>query len=120
MTDFNAVMAPRDVGRPLAASEAQVSTVSKLHKAGRSLRQIEDETSLGLQTVRTIVGRKQGKDRTSKKRRDKFERIEVDRSERAHWKSQKRIGDALPKRVQAVIKTGQALVTEAKGLGRGR
>jgi len=29
-------------------------------------------------------------------------------------------GDAQPKQVQAVIETGNALVTEAKGLGRGR
>ena len=35
----------------------------KLHKAGKSLRGIVDETSLSLQTVRTIVGRKNGTDR---------------------------------------------------------
>ena len=28
--------------------------------------------------------------------------------------------DALPKRVQVVIEIGQALVTDAKGMGRGR
>ena len=48
------------------------------------------------------------------------EKIEISKFERAHWKSQKRTGDALPKRVQAVIETGHALVQEAKGLGRGR
>ena len=32
----------------------------------------------------------------------------------------KRTGDALPKRVEKVIETGTALVTEAKGLGRAR
>jgi hypothetical protein len=41
-------------------------------------------------------------------------------TQRAHWKAQKRTGDALPKRVAEVIETGKALVTEAKGLGRGR
>ena len=46
------------------------------------------------------------------------ERIEIDKFERARWKSQKRTGDALPKQVQAVIETGNALVQEAKGLGR--
>jgi len=40
--------------------------------------------------------------------------------QRAHWKATKRTGDALPKRVAEVIETGNALVTEAKGLGRGR
>jgi Helix-turn-helix domain of resolvase len=45
----------QDVGRPLAASEAQAATVTKLHKAGKSLRAIVDETSLSPRTVRTIV-----------------------------------------------------------------
>jgi hypothetical protein len=108
---------PQDVGRPLAASEAQVAEVLRLQKAGKSLREIAFYTSLGLGTVRTIIGRNNGTDRTSKKRREK---IETDRHERAHWKSRKRTGDALPKQVQAVIETGKALVQEAKGLGRGR
>lgn len=34
-------------------------------------------------------------------------------------KAQKRTGDALPKQVEAAIEAGAALVTEAKGLGRG-
>ena len=89
----------------------------KLHKAGKSLRGIADETSSSLQTVRTIIGRGRGSDRTSKKRREK---IEIDKHERAHWKAPKRTGDALPKQVQAVIETRKALVTEAKGLGRAR
>lgn len=108
--------AVRDVGRPLAADEEDVANVLKLHKAGRSLRGIADDTELGMQTVRTIVGRNNFSDRTSNKRR----KIAIDQHERAHWKAQKRTRDALPKRVQAVIETGQALVTEAKGLGRGR
>ena len=107
----------QDVGRPLAASEAQVAAVLKLHRAGKSLRWIVDETSLSLRTVRTIVGRSQGTDRTTKARREK---IEIDRFQRAHWKSSRRTGDALPKRVEQVIGTGKALVTEAKGLGKGR
>jgi hypothetical protein len=47
-------------------------------------------------------------------------RIEIDKHERAHWKAQKRTGDAVPKQVQAAIETGKALVTAAKGLGRAR
>jgi hypothetical protein len=61
--------------------------------------------------VRTIVGRKNGTDRTSKKRT----RRSIDKHQRAHWKSQKRTADALLKRSKAVIETGRALVTEAKG-----
>jgi hypothetical protein len=72
---------------------------------------------VGLQTVRTIVDRKRGVDRATKKRRKK---IEIDKHERAHWKAQKRIGDELPRQVHAVIETGKALVVEAKGLGRAR
>ena len=107
----------QDVGRPLAASETQVVTVLRLHKTGKSLRWISDETSLSLRTVRTIVDRRNGTDRTTKARREK---IDIDRFQRAHWKFSRRTGDALPKRVEQAIGTGKALVTEAKGLGKGR
>jgi len=110
---------PRPVGRPLAASEAQVAQVLKLRKGGRSLREIVEDTSLGLNTVRTIVAQKNGTDRTTKGHRDRLERIDA-RSRMASWKRQKRTGDALPKRVQTVIEEGQALRQEAKGLGRGK
>jgi len=110
----------QDVGRPLAASDAQVAAVTKLHKQGKSLRAIVDETSLSFRTVRTIVERNQGTDRATKARRQKIERIGIDKFQRAHWRRQKRDGDALPKRVADVIETGKALVTEAKGLGGAR
>ena len=74
----------QDVGRPLAASDAQVATVLRLHKDGKSLRWIVDETSLSLRTVRTIVDRRNGTDRTTKARREK---IEIDKFQRAHWKT---------------------------------
>jgi hypothetical protein len=109
---------PRNVGRPLAASEAQVDTVHKLRKAGSSLRQIADETSLGLNTVRTIVGQMDGRDRTTQKHRARLERIVIDPQQRATWKRQRRTGDALPKRLQRAAETGHALVKEARGLGR--
>jgi hypothetical protein len=80
----------RDVGRPLAASEEDVAVVTKMHKEGKSLRRIAEEMELGLDTVRTIVGR-------------------------INWSD-----DALPKRMQSVIETGNELVKEAKGLERGR
>ena len=47
-------------------------------------------------------------------------KIEIDKHERALWKAQKRTGDELPRQVQAVVETGNALETEAKGLGRAR
>jgi hypothetical protein len=69
----------RDVGRPLAASEAQAAYVLKLHRQRKSLRSIADETSLSLRTVRTIIGRAHFSDRTSMKRR----KIATDQHERA-------------------------------------
>lgn len=53
-------------------------------------------------------------------RASRRERTEIDKSQRAHWKARKRTGDASPKRVNELIETGNALVTEAKGLARGR
>ena len=44
--------------------------------------------------------------------------IEIDKQQAARWKLQKRTGDSLPKRAQAVVEQGRALATEAKGLGR--
>jgi hypothetical protein len=70
-----------------------------------------------LQHICTIVGRKRGVDRTTKAQR---QRIEIDKHQRTHCKAQKRTDDALPKQVEKVIETGNALATEAKGLGRAR
>jgi hypothetical protein len=39
----------------LAASEVQAKTVTKLHKQGKSLRWMAEETNLGLRTVRTTA-----------------------------------------------------------------
>jgi helix-turn-helix resolvase-like protein len=116
--EYNATVAKQPVGRPLAASEAQIKTVTKLHKQGKSLGWIVEETNLSLRTVRTIVGRLDGTDRTTQKRRERvgLERIAVDKAALARWKRQRRTGDALPKQVEAVIETGLDLVKQAKGL----
>jgi hypothetical protein len=106
------------VGRPLAASDDQADTVRKLHTKGMSLRDIMIETNLSFSTVRTIVGQINRTDRTTKKHRDRFERIERDKARDVRWKRQKRTGDALPKRAQAVFDKGRALIVEAKGLGK--
>jgi hypothetical protein len=108
---------PRNVGRPLSASDAQVAEVRRLRGDGRSLRGIADDTSLGLSTVRTIVDQTNRRDRTTVKHRKRLEQIDT-RQQRARWKRQRRVGDALPKRVQAVVKEGLALAKEARGLGR--
>ena len=105
---------PRNVGRPIAASETQVIQVRKLHKAGKSLRAIVDETTLGFRTVRTIVAQTNGTDRTTNKHRDRLDISGV----LTTWKRQKRIGQYLPRRAQAVVEKGEALIKEAGGLGR--
>jgi hypothetical protein len=102
------------VGRPLLASEAQQQQVRKLRRAGQSLRWIADELNLGLNTVRTIVDKADGTDRTSMKHRG---RVDIALLLRAQ-KSRKRVMDGLPKRAQAVAEDGRALIKEAKGLGR--
>jgi hypothetical protein len=104
------------VGRPLEASEAQCAQVLKLHKAGKSLRWIAEEMTLGLNTVRTIVAKGNGTDRTMQKHRERLERIEIDRTQATHQKRQKHTGDALPRQAQRVVEEGRELIKEAKGL----
>jgi hypothetical protein len=110
---FNNTVARRNVGRPLAASEAQVAQVRKLHKAGTSLRAIVAATSLGLRTVRTIVDEGYGRDRTTVKH---LERIDPERKLEASWRARQRTRDALPKRIGETLAKGRALVQAAKGL----
>jgi Helix-turn-helix domain of resolvase len=95
----------RNVGRPLAASDAQCAQVLKLHKAGHSLRAIVDETSLGFQTVRTIVAKQIGADRTTKRHR-----LALDPGLRRIL----RAGNAMPVQVNRLLKAGRELVKEAK------
>jgi hypothetical protein len=60
---------------------------------------------------RTIVGKSNGTDRTTKNRR-----IVLDRGAAISWKRRKRTGDALPRQAQGVVETGRDLIKEAKGL----
>src|SRR5258708_1199037 len=79
VADFNAAMVRRrDVGRPLAASDAQRQTVIKLRTAGKSLRAIAKQTGLGLTTVRTILEHRDRRDRPSVKPLDRIGQDEVE------------------------------------------
>jgi hypothetical protein len=113
--DYNATVLRRNVGCPLAASEAQVAQVRKLHKQGVSLRGIVDETSLGLRTVRTIVDQGDGRDRTTIKH---LERIDPERKLEASWRARKRTRAALPKHINETLEKGRELVKEARVLKR--
>jgi hypothetical protein len=111
---FNAIFAPRNVGRPLSASEAQIAKVCTLRKKKMSIRDIADETNLGSQTVRTILGREAGKDRATMKR---LERIDPENAKVREWRGRKRTRDALPKKIEKVMEDADRLIKAAKGLG---
>lgn len=109
--EYNAVVRPRNIGRPLLASEAQCAEVLKLHKAGKSLRGIAEETNLGLQTVRTIIGQRKRTDRTSIKH---LERIDPERARMKMWLAKKQMRDRLPKQIHELRETGDKLLKETK------
>ncbi len=113
---YNRIVAPRGLGRPLQASDAQVKEVRKLRKAKASLRAIAEQTGLGLGTVRTIVGKDAGTDRTSK-RTNLLRKREIDRQRAAVYRVRKRACDLLPKRITETRKRGETLIKAAKGLG---
>jgi hypothetical protein len=116
--DYNSVVAPRSLGRPLQASDAQVKDVRKLRKKGVSLRRIAAETGLGLRTVRTVVEKDEGTGRTSKQT-NLFRKRELDRLRAAEYRARKRGRDRLPKEINKTLKRGKELVKAAKGLGDG-
>ncbi len=107
------VRGPRNVGRPLAASEAQCKEVRRLrHKVGMSLREIAEETSLGLNTVRTIIDKDEQVDRTTFKH---LERIAPDRARMKKWQARSRTRKELPKRIHALRENLDELRKRAKG-----
>jgi hypothetical protein len=114
---WNAIVAPspRGVGRPLAASESQCAEVLKLSKRGFSIRAIMDETNLGMQTVRTIIGRENWTDRASQHRLAKIDYKPV-RDLVIGARARKRTRDALPRMIAETLKAGESLLKEAKGI----
>jgi hypothetical protein len=107
-------VAPRYRGRPLGASAAQRADVLKRHKAGQSLRVIARATRLLFGTVRTIV--KHG-DREAQ-RINELRRREVDRVRAARYRARKKARDQLPAQIAELQRAGEALIKEAKGLGK--
>jgi hypothetical protein len=100
---------PQDVGRPLEASKGQCAQVLKMHKASMSLRKIAFETNLGVRTVRTIIGRENRTDRTSKQR---LERVQVDRQLAVRHRARKFTRDALPKQMAEWDKRAKELLKQ--------
>ena len=105
------------IGRPLAASEAQIKQVMELRNAGTSLRGIADDTNLRLNTVRTIIDKKHNAGRAGRRYRMLMRKsleargieapeIEIEREPNARqraskFKRQKQAIDALPSRRSA-------------------
>jgi hypothetical protein len=82
----------------------------KLRKQGLSLRGIAEEMSLGLPTVRTIIDKFAGSDRTMAKRRQQLG-LEPKRKD---WRPATMA--RLPKRATAHLEKGRELLKEAKSL----
>ena len=108
---YNAVIAPKPVGRPLAANEAQIAEVKRRHRRSHSLRAIAKGVGLSFGTVRSILQprRKYEVDRALRKR-------ELDRLRAKAYRDRKRAIDALPKRINEVRRRGDKLLKAAKGL----
>ena len=114
---YNATVAPRNMGRPLAASDEQGRRVLAYRKAGKSLRWIAGEMNLGLQTVRTVIDKRDGVDRATLAR---LQRIAPDKFAEARTKASRRDIAALPKRINSNKESIAGLVKEAKGTGGDR
>jgi hypothetical protein len=110
---YNAAIEPRGLGRPLAASEAQQRKVLAMRKAGESLRAIVTVTGLGLRTVRTIIGKADGTDRTTR-RTNELRKLELHAARMAAYRARKRTRDALPQRITEALARGKSLVKRAR------
>jgi hypothetical protein len=108
---FNNTIVRRNVGRPIAASEAQQAQIIKHHKAGKSERWIAEEMTLSRRTVTTVINKKRGTDRTTVKH---LQRIDPGRFKSEPWRERTRAN--LPKRIGETLERGAELVKAAKGL----
>jgi hypothetical protein len=64
---LNGTLTKRERGRQIAATPEQRADVFRLHEEGVSLREIAADVGIGFQTVRTLIGKIDGTDRTSRK-----------------------------------------------------
>jgi cytochrome c556 len=77
------------------------------------LRDIAEQTSLGLGIVRTILDQQDGVDRTAIKH---LKRIDPERARERVWQAKRQMRQALPRRIAAVEKANAELRKEAKGI----
>jgi hypothetical protein len=99
-----------------SARIAPIVREGNLVDAGAFVVLARDETSLGMQTVRTILDREDWTDRTSQRRLEKIDYKPV-RAELTTSRARKRTRDALPKMIAETLAAGkELLLKEAKGL----
>jgi DNA-binding MarR family transcriptional regulator len=106
--------ANRPIGRRLQASEAQQVHVRKLRKAGHILRDIAHETNLSIQTVRTIIKRKEGVDRPNKKRNEP-RKNEISCERTISWRPGERARDTLADQIK-ILQEGKNLLRDGHDL----
>lgn len=102
---YNAKVAPkqRNFGRPLAASPSQRAAVLQRRKKGETLRGIAAETGLSLRTVRTIIEKADGVDRSTLAR---LQRIVPNKLQEAYERGRRRTREALPRAITEQQKRG--------------
>lgn len=115
--EYNSAVSPRNVGRRLQASDAQVQEVRRLRKGGVSIRGIAKETALSLRTIRTILSR--GTDR-ERSRTNELRRKSIDKLANADFKAKERGRQYLAKQISSTLKNGGELMKAAKGIGQGK
>ena len=108
---YNAVIEPKPIGRPLAASAAQIADVEKRRGKGASLRAIAAATSLSLGTVHTIVRRK-----NAPRVDPRMHRLELDRARAKIYRARKRQREQLPDQINTNRQRNAELLNAAKGL----
>ena len=117
VAEYNAIVTPkrRNLGRLLNASRTQQADVLAKRKAGQSLRDIAEDTSLTLQTVRTIIDKADGIDRATLARLERIAPDKLAKLKEARIRRLLRARDALPDKInESVERTGE-LLQRAKG-----
>jgi transposase len=89
-----------------------------MRKEGKSLRAIAAKTSLSPRTVRTVVGKAEGTDRTTK-RTNELRKLELNRANMAAYRARKRTRDVLPKQITELVNRYRDLVKRS-GVSRAR
>jgi len=79
-------------------------------------RCIAEEMTLGLNTCASSLIQRRGSDRTTKRHRQRLERIELGQR-LAGWRRLRLTGDALPRQAQRVVKQGRSLDQGGERLG---